>query len=263
MDVCDITLISPPLDLEDAFGLRRIGLLLLATDQVTERDFARIFRPDEVGVHVSRIAFENPTTPKNLTRMQPRLTGGTALILPGEALDALYFGCTSASVIIGDETIEAAIQVAKLGVPVITPSRAALAAFEALGIRRISILTPYLRETSVPLVGYFQAREIEVVNVSCLGLADDREMARISPATITEVGCEAMAPEAQALFVSCTALQAFEAAAEIERRIGRPVVTSNQAGIWCVLRKLGIGRSIDGYGRLLDMPLQVASDLNA
>ncbi len=233
---------------------RRIGLVLLATDHTTERDFARICRPDEVGVYANRIAYENPTTPENLIRMQPRLTAGAAEILPGEPLDALYYGCTAASVFIGDEVVESAVHAAKPGVPVITPGNAARIGLQVLDVGRISILTPYLPETSARIAAYFQSGGIEVVGLTCLGLDDDREMARLSPRTIADAACEAIAPDAEALFISCTALRAVEMADEIERRIGRPVVTSNQAGIWLTLRRAGIERPVDGCGRLLHLP---------
>ena len=48
--------------------------------------------------------------------MQPALTAGAALILPGEKLDAICYSCTSASVVIGDAAVEAAIRPAKPGV---------------------------------------------------------------------------------------------------------------------------------------------------
>lgn len=242
------------LDIDDRPVPRRIGLVLLATDHTTERDFARLCRPEEAGVYANRIAYENPTTPENLVRMQPRLTEGAALILPGETLDALYYSCTAASVVIGDEAVAAAVRTAKPGVPVITPSAAARTAFQVLGVRRISVLTPYLPETSAPMAAYFQARGVDVVNLTCFGLDDDRVMARVSPATIVTAACETMSPDSEALFISCTALRAAEVAGEIERRIGKPVVTSNQAGIWLTLRRAGIERPIEGHGRLMQLP---------
>jgi len=243
-----------PLEFDDRPVRRRIGLVLLATDHTTERDFARICRPDEAGVYANRIAYDNPTTPENLLRMQPRLTAGAALILPGESLDALYYGCTAASVVIGDDAVESSVHTAKPGVPLVTPSGAARVAFRALGVRRISILTPYLPETSAPMVAYFQARGLEVVNLTCFGLDDDRMMARVSPATIITAACETMSPDSESLFISCTALRAAEVAGEIEQRIGKPVVSSNQAGIWLTLRRAGIERPIEGHGRVTQLP---------
>ena len=71
------------------------------------------------------------------------------------------------------------------------------------------------------------------------------------PEAIIEFASRACHPDAEALFCSCTAWRAMEAVEELERRTGRPVVTSNQATIWATFRRLGI-RSERGYGRLLD-----------
>lgn len=233
---------------------RRIGLILLATDHTTERDFRRMCPRDGLGLYANRILYENPTTPENLRRMGPRLTEGAALILPDESLDAICYGCTAASVVIGDAAVEAAVQQAKPGVAVITPTSAARAAFGALGVRRISLLTPYLQETSAPMARYFEDHGFEVCNHTCFGLDDDREIARVAPAAVVEAAVGTVAPEAEALFISCTALRAAEVAAEIEQRIGKPVVTSNQASVWLTLRRAGLNQAIPDHGRLMALP---------
>ena len=116
-------------------------------------------------------------------RMQPSLAAGAALILPGEALDAICYSCTSASVVIGDAEIERAIHEAKPGVPVVTPPVAAVRGLRALGARRISVLTPYTVETSRPMADYFAGHGFDIDRFTCLGFDDDREMARITPAS--------------------------------------------------------------------------------
>jgi len=230
---------------------RRIGLVALATDHTSERDFARMVPPDEAGVYVARVAYANPTTPANLRRMRPRLAAAAGLILPDEPLDALCYSCTSASVAIGDEAVEAALQAGKPGVPVVTPPAAARAAFRALGVRRISLLTPYTRETTAPMADYFAGHGYELRSVTCFGLKDDRVMARVRPEAIAAAAGAAMASDAEALFIACTALRAAEVAERVEAAIGRPVVTSNQAGVWRCLRLAGIDRPLAGHGRLL------------
>ena len=89
---------------------KRVGLLILATDHTTEPDFARMVASERIGVYVARVPYANPTTPKNLRKMQPSLTQSAGLILPGEDLDAICYSCTSASVVIGDPEIEAEVQ---------------------------------------------------------------------------------------------------------------------------------------------------------
>ncbi|MGB3314297.1 MAG: ectoine utilization protein EutA, partial [Albidovulum sp.] len=226
-----------------------------ATDLTSERDFARLVPQDLAAVHTARIAFENPTTPETLMRMQPGLTRSADLILPDIQLDAICYSCTAASVVIGDEAVTAAIHAARPGVPVVTPTGATRAAFRALGVQRIAILTPYLVKTSQPMAAYFTRHGLDVTRLHCLGMEDDREMARVSRDTIVSAAIAVDTAEAEALFISCTALPALGAVAEIEARTGKPVVTSNQASIWAMLRHAGLGDTIEGYGRLFSHSL--------
>ena len=117
----------------------RIGLVALATDHTTEVDFARILSPRGIGVYVNRIPYANPVTAETLAAMEPDLAEGAGLILPDEALDAMVYGCTAASVVIGDAAVRAAIHRTKPGVPVVTPISATLAGLRAMGARRISV----------------------------------------------------------------------------------------------------------------------------
>lgn len=234
---------------------KRIGLILLATDGTSERDFGRMTPAAEAAIFSARLAYENPTTPENLRRMQPRLAETARLILPGERLDAICYCCTAASMVLGDDAVAAAVREGKPGVPVVTPALAGRIGLEAVGARRISVLTPYLPETSASVVSYFARHGFEVLNLDCFGLDDDRRMARVTPDAIVAAADRAVAPEAEALFISCTALRAAEVAGEIEARIGRPVVTSNQASVWLTLRYAGIVQPIEGYGRLMLFPM--------
>lgn len=232
----------------------RIGLIALATDLTSERDFARICAPRDIAVHGTRIAYENPTTVDNLRAMQPRLAEAAALILPGEKLDAIAYSCTAASVVIGDAAVQEAVRAGRPGVPCVTPIGAALAALRRLGARRISILTPYTEAVTRPVASFFAGEGIDVAAAACFGLDDDRRMARLSPQCLVDAAAEACDPTADALFVSCTALRACEAAEAMESRIGRPVVTANQAMIWGSLRAAGFAEPVEGYGRLFRLP---------
>jgi maleate isomerase len=224
------------LDFDDGPLSKRVGLVILATDHTTEPDFQRMVASDRIGLYTARIPYANPTTPDNLRRMQPSLTEGTGLILPDEVLDVICYSCTAASVVIGDDEIEAAINLAKPAVPVVTPPLAAVRGLQALGAKRISILTPYTIKTSTPMAHYFAAKGFDIASFTCFGLDDDREMARISPRSLISAAQEAMASDADALFISCTAVRAAGVALAIEQVIGKPVVSSNLATAWATLR---------------------------
>ena len=61
--------------------------------------------------------------------------------------------------------------------------------------------------------------------------------------------------DADAYFISCTAIRAAEAIEPLERDLGKPVVTSNQAMVWHSLKPAGDLRSgaglrqADGHAR--------------
>ena len=181
------------------------------------------------------------------------MEAGAALLLPGETLDAIYYACTAATVVIGETPIREAVQRAKPGVPVVTPPGAARMALEALGARRISILTPYLAETSRPIAEWFEAAGFGLSNLSYMGLEDDRQMARMARRSIVEAAVAATHRDAEALFISCTALRSVAAVEEIEALVGRPVVTSNQAGLWLSRRLAGVARPLSGLGQLFSL----------
>ncbi|MEZ5936384.1 MAG: ectoine utilization protein EutA [Alphaproteobacteria bacterium] len=240
--------------LAPAADVTRFGMIALATDLTSEGDLFRLLPQEGTALHVARVMNQNPTTPENLRKMGPRLTDAAALLEPVSPLAAICYSCTSASVAIGEKAVERAILAGCPTSAVITPTRAARRAFEALGAKKIAILTPYLIETSEPMAVYFLDHGLEVVKLRCFGMEDDRDMARVEIAGIVEAASEADHPDADALFLSCTALPAIGAIETIEARIGKPVVTSNQACAFAMAAEVGmVDRCAPGYGRLFEM----------
>lgn len=233
-----------------ATAVTRLGLLLLATDLRSEIDAARLLPSGEVAVHAARVAFDNPTTPENLKDMEPRLATAAALLTPGTPLSAIYYACTSASAVIGDEAIDRTIGASQLGIPIVTPTRAARIAFKAMGVHRIALVTPYIEATALPMIAYFGAHGIDVTSALCFGFEDDRVMARIAPESLVAAALKADVAAADAVFVSCTALAALDVVEELEARIGKPVVTANQAALWMMRHFAGLTADPGGAGGL-------------
>ena len=231
--------IGPPPRLRERDRGPRFGLVALATDLTMEGDLAYLL-PPQARLHVTRVTYANPTTPENLAAMAPRLTEAAALIAPEIPLTALCFGCTAGSAVIGNEAIAEAFGAARPGVPSITPSLALLGAAATLSIRRIAVLTPYLPQTTVPLLDFFDASGLEVVSAHCMGLEDDRDMARIELDSVREATIAADDPRAEAVFLSCTALPALHVVEAVEARLGKPVLTSNQVCAWAMLQLSGL-----------------------
>ena len=210
--------------------IRRFGLIALATDMTIEGD-AQAVMPEGTRLHVTRIAFDNPTTEANLRLTGPRLRAAVDLIVPGVALEGIGFGCTSASAVLGDE-MEA---LAGGRAPVVTPAGAALAGFAALGVGRVALMTPYLEATTNLVGDHFARHGIEVTRRVSMNMPDDRDMAVLPADRIIDMAVGADDPDAQALFVSCTALPVMRLIPAIEARLGKPVLSANQALFWAML----------------------------
>ncbi|MQX35122.1 ectoine utilization protein EutA [Roseospira navarrensis] len=234
---------------------RRVGLVVLETDLTMERDFARMTHGTGLGVFANRIAFDNPITRGGLAALESRLTDVAARLIPDTPLDVVHFGCTSASAVIGDAGVEAAVRAVKPTARVINPLVAAHAALTALGIRRLSILTPYVPEITQPVAERFESLGYALQGMTCWAIADDRDMARVRRDVLLREAVAATHPDAEALFISCTAVPSAEAVPAIEAAIGRPVVTSNQAAGWMTLRLCGVDAPVPQSGRLSTCPL--------
>jgi maleate isomerase len=155
---------------------------------------------------------------------------------------------------LGEEAVFAEIRKRRPEVACTTPVTAALAAFRALGVKGVGLLTPYAPEINKGLVAYFAGRGAPIAAVATFDRRDDRDAARISVASI-EAAAERLAasPGVDAIFVSCTSLRVAEAVARLEGRIGVPVTSSNHAMAWHCLRLAGIEEAVPA-GKLFALP---------
>jgi maleate isomerase len=241
-----------PFSLDGGVASRcRIGLIVLATDHTIEAEWRQVIRLPGVAIYESRILNAAEINPTTLAAMEKGLGTAASLILPGTKLDVIGYGCTSASVVMGEETVARRIQEARPEAQVTNPITAAIAGMKTLGAGRIALLTPYIEEVNQRFRSYIEAHGLEVPVMGSFNHENDNEVARIATASIRdamiEIGRE---PSVDGVFVSCTSLRVAEIAEEVERAIGKPVTSSNLALAWHCLRLAGVNDPIPGYGRL-------------
>ena len=171
-------------------------------------------------------------------------------ILPGEHIDSIAYGCTSGTVAIGDKRIVDEINKSKEGTYVSTPIKAALKAFTNLKLDKIAILTPYPEQVNKTIFDYLIKNNIEITSFSSFNLEYDKDIANVDPKCLIETVDKIDHKDAEAVFISCTALRAVEVLDQIEKRISKYVISSNQAIIWDCLRSVNINNNIRGYGKL-------------
>jgi maleate isomerase len=228
-----------------------IGLVVLATDHTIEHEWRKLLTQDGVAFYESRILNSPDITPERLVEMDVRIAPAVAVIRPGERIDVVAFGCTSASMVIGEENVFARIREARPGVACTTPITGALAALRTLGVQRTALLTPYVRSINDYMRDYIEARGVRVTRMASFEHVNDNEVARIDMASLrTAVERLAQNPDVEAVFVSCTSLRIAELVPELEARIGKPVISSNFAMAWHALRLAGVEDREPARGRL-------------
>jgi maleate isomerase len=228
-----------------------IGLIVLATDATIEYEWRKWLALDGVALYESRVASPAQITPETLVEMEGRIGPGTEVIRPGQRLDVVAFGCTSASMVLGEETVFARIREVRPGVACTTPITAARAGLEALGARRIALLTPYVRRINDAMRDYLQARGLEVVRMGSFEHSDDNEVARIDAESIRRaILALGERDDVDAVFVSCTSLRIADTVCAIEAELGKPVTSSNHAMAWHALRLAGVADALPQFGRL-------------
>jgi len=228
----------------------RVGLIALATDFRIEKDFMSIIKNQSIDFFVNRIHCYFPLTNENLKKMSNSITEISDDILPNEKLDCVVYGCTSGTIASGYSSIKKKINLAKPEAKVTTPSTAAINALKKLGLKKISIFTPYSKALNDEVVDYFKKENFEITTNSYFDISNDLDIGKVDENYLYETLCEMDLGEAEALFISCTALPALSIIDKLEKKLNKIVLSSNQVLIWDTLQSIGKRDRIEGFGRL-------------
>ena len=256
-DTLAVNLRKIPFETDVGIGHRAmIGVIVLASDNTVEHEFRQLLDLPGVAFYESRIEMDTTVNPETLAAMEPRIAGCADLILPGVDLDVVAFGCTSASMVIGEERVADKIRQARPGVSCTNPVTATFAAFKALGISRIALLTPYIEEINQGMRRYFEAGGLTVTAMGSFNEDDDNRVALISPESVRQAALTLGRHDGvDAVFVSCTSLRLAEVARDLEAELGKPVTSSNHAMAWHCLRLAGVEDSLPHLGSLYERGL--------
>ncbi len=228
----------------------RIGLIALASDFMIEKDFINVIKGKDIDFFVNRIQCYNPLTSENLIKMSEKVTEVTKDILPDQKIDCVVYGCTSGTIAAGYNSIEKKIKLAKPEAKVTTPSTAAISALKKLNIKKVSIFTPYLKDLNDEVVEFFKKENFVVTSNSYFGIESDIDIGKVDQNYLYEVLSKIELNDAEALFISCTALPALSIIEKLEKKLNKIVLSSNQALIWDTLEKIGKSDSVKGFGKL-------------
>ncbi len=229
-------------DLTTPIGTRAtLGLAVLQSDETIEHDMRRMLPVDGVTLYVSRVPSGLEVSGETLATMEEHLPATARLFPRPVAFDAVGYGCTSGTSVIGAARVAELIQSGCDTKAVTEPVSALVAACSTLGVRRLALLSPYVAEVSQTLRDVLAAAGIETPVFGSFDEAEEAKVAQIAPGSIISAA-SALAAEGgcDAIFMSCTNLRTLDVIGDIERATGLPALSSNLVLGWHMAQLAGI-----------------------
>ena len=235
----------------------KLGFILMSTDLAAESDFFDM-APNDVAIHITRLKTDDHTTNETLSKHIEFMADAASRIQPDTKPDVISYSCTSGSIVIGEEIIKEEI---KKGAPYAIPMTlvtGVVDALEELKVKNLVVGTPYLDEINTKEAEFLINKGFSVLNIQGLNLTKGIEFGTVTPEYWIKFALEINETAADAIFLSCGGIRSTEVIDRIEQKVGKPVITSNQAQMWSCLRRAGVEDKILGFGELFNHQLTTA-----
>ncbi len=219
----------------------RVGVIVPSSNSVIEVDFYKNL-PKQYTLHTARMYLYD-TTVKGEEEMLdvhfPKALYDLATVEP----DVVVFGCTSAGALRGnaydDQLCETIERVS--GGKSVSVIRSVREEITGRGLSRVLVLTPYIDDLNQRIRTSLEADGTEVVGIHGLGIDHNHSIGMVEPDEIIRFSLEQAAAydnDFDGLFLSCTNFRAMDVYRDLEDRLGKPVVTSNQAAFSATMKVL-------------------------
>ena len=232
--------------------LGKVGVILPSANTVVEAEFNR-WAPDGLTFHGARTTVAGTPSQKSLNDMADGAIRAAGDLGTAEC-DLVAYCCTSGSFMVDMKQTKQAMAEAA-GCPVLTTADAVLDALNHLGIRRVAMATPYMDFITEGEVAWLAGAGYDVASYRglCMGetVRERRAINRIPPEVVYRLAKDVDRPEAEAIFLSCTAMPTLRVIDRLERDLGKPVFSSNSATFRAVLKALRVTAPVENGGRLL------------
>jgi len=234
----------------------RVGLIIPSSNRLTEPQF-RHYLPDDIGVHVTRLRMTGPWH-RPLDEIGDMVREAAGCLADSEC-DVIVFNCTGGAMADG---AEAETRLLKLiheesGAIALSTGDAVVDALKTLNITSMVLISPYVQATNDAEKAYLESLGFLVVNDVALGLPGGTSYIKVPPQRWLDETTDAVIPEADGLFLSCTNTTQIEILEQAEDITGLSAVNSNQAVMWRAMReltpKLGGTVAMQGPGRLFEI----------
>ncbi|MFV2052410.1 Asp/Glu racemase [Aliiroseovarius sp. YM-037] len=237
-------------------GRARFGILVPFTNTNLEPDMA-LLRPEGVSFHFARMGGYDQDEIPDADQMHG--LGAVDLseplrLLQGVKPDVIFYGCTSATLTHGPSFDRALARQIKQdsGAETVTAAGALVHALQTLGIKRIGFASPYVPTINDMAIAFLSEVGVDTIKRSEVGTAlDNYGQGELEPQSVHDLGLAADHTDAEAVVLSCTDMRSVEIVDRLEAKLGKPVITSNQAMVFQAMQLAGVGEPIPSFGQLL------------
>lgn len=228
----------------------RIGLVATAPGNATEADFNR-YRPAGVAVLTTRTPL-TASTPEGIREMNRFVDDAAALLAQNAYCDVVLLSSTAGSFVDGRAAALAHAQTLSLeiGAQVITSGRVHAAGAAGTQGKARHIGNPFFPRAEPAEHAFLNEAGLDIVSEGGFLRSDPRDILTVTAEEIFDLVRHCDRPESDAVLLSCSGLHAMEIIAPMERELGKPVLASNQFGLWGSLRALGIPDKYPELGSL-------------
>src|SRR4029450_5458428 len=227
---------------------RHFGVLIPSTNTTVEIECRLL--PEAYQAHVGRLKSSgagsfSPSRDEDIDYQSHLL--GTARV------EMVILAQTSASLHADDyDDVVTKRMSAGAGVPAVTSAQAVGRAVRALGARRIAIVSPYSPAVNDRAARYFEKRYgLATVALEGFGATDAYAIGKLGPQNARDAFARIDRPEIEVFVVPGGNFPTMPSVAAWEREFRKPVVTTNQASIWAMLRAFDAADRLPAFGRLL------------
>jgi len=214
-----------------------------------EQEF-RIMLPQEISIHAARITLHEVMVTQ-LLKMEKEIKEEAEKLADAD-VDVIGFGCTTGSLAGGfgyDKKIVSLIEKTTHKPGVITAG-AVVEALRMLGLSRISVATPYTEEVDALERRFLEQSGFAIEKMAGLGLTDNLKIARVEASTVFNLVKKVDSTRTEGVFVSCTNLPTIEVITQLEETLKKPVISSNSATMWAMLKKINYSLKTERLGKL-------------
>ena len=240
--------------------LTQMGLIVLETDLTIESEIHQFLTQTEMASRAisllhTRIPCDDKVSAENLGMMEKKFEKSLKLFPENHSFDVIGYGCTSASLVIGEEKIEKIVKSFVRSREVTTPMTAIKRGLKSLNVKKIGYLAPYISEIAQNMCQNLAEHGFKISASATFGENKDSVVGNISPESILKA-IEVLIlqkKDIEAVFVACTSLKCASIISLAEEKFGIPIISSNSALAWDMARLGRVQISEIGKGSLFSV----------